>query len=95
VLLRAAAAKRRIVNRNAFETILRNPVSGPGDGKLIDGRSQLKAIRKLGMAEIPVMECDEWTPAQVKHSEFWLTARQREPIGMRNCRRRNWPKSSK
>jgi len=26
----------------------------------------LKAARKLGIAEIPVFPCDEWTPAQVK-----------------------------
>jgi ParB-like chromosome segregation protein Spo0J len=27
---------------------------------------RLKAARKLGITEIPVILCDEWTPAQVK-----------------------------
>jgi DNA modification methylase len=37
-----------------------------GDGEVIDGHLRLKAARKLGIAEIPVILCDEWTPAQVK-----------------------------
>jgi DNA modification methylase len=36
------------------------------DGELVDGHLRLKAARKLGIAEIPVILCDEWTPAQVK-----------------------------
>src|SRR5947209_12255964 len=36
------------------------------DGELIDGHLRLKAARKLGIADIPVLLCDEWTPAQVK-----------------------------
>ena len=36
------------------------------DGELIDGHLRLKAARKLGLTEIPVILCDEWTPAQVK-----------------------------
>ncbi len=37
-----------------------------GDGEVIDGHLRLKAARKLGIADIPVILCDEWTPAQVK-----------------------------
>ena len=37
-----------------------------GDGEVIDGHLRLKAARKLGLKEIPVILCDEWTPAQVK-----------------------------
>jgi ParB-like chromosome segregation protein Spo0J len=37
-----------------------------GDGELIDGHLRLKAARKLGPTEIPVIVCDEWTRAQVK-----------------------------
>jgi len=37
-----------------------------GDGEIVDGHLRLKAARKLGIAEIPVILCDEWTPAQVK-----------------------------
>src|SRR5580658_7729546 len=36
------------------------------DGELIDGHLRLKAARKLGIADIPVILCDEWTPGQVK-----------------------------
>src|SRR5450755_4714097 len=36
------------------------------DGELIDGHLRLKAARKLGITNIPVIPCDEWTPAQVK-----------------------------
>jgi ParB-like chromosome segregation protein Spo0J len=35
-------------------------------GEVIDGHLRLKAARKLGINEIPVILCDEWTPAQVK-----------------------------
>jgi DNA modification methylase len=37
-----------------------------GDGEVIDGHLRLKAARRLKMTEIPVILCDEWTPAQVK-----------------------------
>ena len=36
------------------------------DGEVIDGHLRLKAARKLGIADIPVILCDEWTPVQVK-----------------------------
>src|ERR1700737_3956658 len=36
------------------------------NGELIDGHLRLKAARKLGKTDIPVILCDEWTPAQVK-----------------------------
>src|SRR5580692_7364797 len=35
-------------------------------GEVVDGHPRLKAARKLGITEIPVILCDEWTPAQVK-----------------------------
>ena len=37
-----------------------------GDGEVVDGHLRLKAARKLGITEIPVIFCDEWTPAQVR-----------------------------
>ena len=37
-----------------------------GDGEVVDGHLRLEAARKLGITEIPVIRCDEWTPAQVK-----------------------------
>jgi ParB-like chromosome segregation protein Spo0J len=36
------------------------------DGEVVDGHLRLKAARTLDIAEIPVILCDEWTPAQVK-----------------------------
>src|SRR6202166_4876123 len=42
------------------------PCLARSDGELIDGHLRLKAARKLGMTDIPVILCDEWTPAQVK-----------------------------
>jgi DNA modification methylase len=35
-------------------------------GELIDGHLRLKAAHKLGLTELPVILCDQWTEAQVK-----------------------------
>lgn len=42
------------------------PVLARSDGEVVDGHLRLKAGRKLGITEVPVVLCDEWTPAQVK-----------------------------
>ena len=42
------------------------PVLARGDGEVVDGHLRLKAAVRLGLTEIPVILCDEWTPAQVK-----------------------------
>ncbi len=42
------------------------PVLARGDGEVVDGHLRLKAAGKLGITEVPVILCDEWTPAQVK-----------------------------
>jgi ParB-like chromosome segregation protein Spo0J len=42
------------------------PVLARSDGEVVDGHLRLKAARKLGITEIPVLLCDEWTPQQVK-----------------------------
>src|SRR5438270_11404251 len=42
------------------------PVLARSDGEVVDGHLHLKAARKLGITEIPVILCDEWTAAQVK-----------------------------
>jgi DNA modification methylase len=36
------------------------------NGEVVDGHLRLKAAIKLGIPEVPVILCDEWTPAQVK-----------------------------
>src|ERR1039458_69998 len=48
------------------------PCLARSDGEVVDGHLRLKAARKLGSwpggdtTAIPVILCDEWTPAQVK-----------------------------
>jgi ParB-like nuclease domain len=42
------------------------PVLARSDGEMVDGHLRLKAARKLGITEIPVILCDEWSRAQVK-----------------------------
>src|SRR6202035_4112704 len=42
------------------------PVLVRSDGEVVDGHLRLKAAKKLGIAEVPVILCDEWPPAQVK-----------------------------
>jgi len=42
------------------------PVLARSDGEVVDGHLRLKAARKLGIAAVPVILCDEWTPSQVK-----------------------------
>jgi len=42
------------------------PVLARSDGEVVDGHLRWKAAFKLGMTELPVILCDEWTPAQVK-----------------------------
>jgi len=41
------------------------PVLARSDGEVVDGHLRLKAARKLGITEVPVILCDEWSPAQV------------------------------
>jgi ParB-like chromosome segregation protein Spo0J len=40
------------------------PVLARSSGEVVDGHLRLKAARKLGMTEVPVILCDEWTDAQ-------------------------------
>lgn len=42
------------------------PVLARSSGEVVDGHLRLKAARKLGIAEVPVILCDEWSEAQVK-----------------------------
>src|ERR1700685_1152252 len=42
------------------------PILARSNGEVVDGHLRLKAARKLGITQIPVILCDEWTPAQVK-----------------------------
>lgn len=42
------------------------PVLAHSDGEVVDGHLRSKAARKLRIDQIPVILCEEWTPAQVK-----------------------------
>jgi DNA modification methylase len=42
------------------------PVLARSDGEVVDGHLRLKAAKVVGVAEIPVILCDEWSAAQVK-----------------------------
>ena len=42
------------------------PVLARSNGEVVDGHLRLRAARKLGINEVPVILCDEWTEAQVK-----------------------------
>src|ERR1700731_2074441 len=42
------------------------PVLARSSGELVDGHLRLKAAEKLGISEIPVILCDDWSEAQVK-----------------------------
>src|SRR5687767_255878 len=42
------------------------PVLARSSGEVVDGHLRLKAAKRLGIAEVPVILCDEWTDAQVK-----------------------------
>jgi ParB-like chromosome segregation protein Spo0J len=42
------------------------PLLVAGNGEIIDGELRLKAARKLGLLEVPVIVCDDWSPEQVR-----------------------------
>jgi len=44
----------------------RIPILARSTGEVIDGHLRIKAAEKLGMTEVPVIPCDDWTDAQVK-----------------------------
>jgi hypothetical protein len=44
----------------------RVPVLAKSDGSLIDGHLRIKAAKRLGMAEVPVVLCDDLSEAEIK-----------------------------
>jgi DNA modification methylase len=42
------------------------PVLARSSGEIVDGHLRVKAAMKMGMPEVPVILCDEWSEAQVK-----------------------------
>src|SRR2546427_9226026 len=59
-----AAVDRMIASIREFG--FKIPVLARSDGEVVDGHLRLKAAKKLGIKEVPVILCDEWSPAQVK-----------------------------
>jgi DNA modification methylase len=45
---------------------LKIPILVRSDGEVVDGALRLETARKMGFSEVPVLLCDEWSPAQVK-----------------------------
>src|SRR6202171_2942542 len=52
--------------RGIKEFGLKVPLLVRSNGELVDGHLRLKAAPLAGLTEVPVVLCDEWTPAQVK-----------------------------
>src|ERR1700730_2880889 len=42
------------------------PILARSGGEVVDGHLRLKAAKKLGIAQVPVILCDEWSEAQVR-----------------------------
>jgi DNA modification methylase len=42
------------------------PILARSSGEVVDGHLRLKAAQKLGITQVPVILCDEWSEAQVK-----------------------------
>ena len=59
-----AAVDRMVASIREFG--FKIPVLARSNGEVVDGHLRLKAARKLGITEVPVILCDEWTEAQVK-----------------------------
>ena len=59
-----AAVDRMVTGLREFG--FKIPVLARSDGEVVDGHLRLKAARKLALKEVPVILCDEWSPAQVK-----------------------------
>jgi ParB-like nuclease domain len=58
------AVDRMVAAIKEFKFIV--PLLILSDGQIVDGHLRLKAARKLELTEVPVILCDDWTPAQVK-----------------------------
>jgi DNA modification methylase len=59
---KAVPALRALINEFGF----RIPLLIRGNGEVIDGELRLKAARELGMTQVPVLLCDDWTEEQVR-----------------------------
>jgi DNA modification methylase len=58
------AVERMAASINQFG--FKIPILARSSGEVVDGHLRLKAAEKLGIQEVPVILCDEWSEAQVK-----------------------------
>jgi len=58
------AVERMVASIREFG--FRVPLLIRSNGDIVDGHLRLKAAQKLGMTELPVILCDDWSDAQVK-----------------------------
>ncbi len=58
------AVERMAASINQFG--FKIPILARSSGEVVDGHLRLKAAQKIGMQEVPVILCDEWSDAQVK-----------------------------
>ena len=58
------AVERMAASINEFG--FKIPILARSSGEVVDGHLRLKAAQKLGIEEVPVILCDEWSEAQVK-----------------------------
>lgn len=58
------AVERMAASINEFG--FKIPILARGNGEVVNGHLRLKAAQKVGMTEVPVILCDEWSEAQVK-----------------------------
>jgi ParB-like chromosome segregation protein Spo0J len=68
-----AAVDRMVASIREFG--FKIPVLARSDGEVVDGHLRLKAARKLGLTEVPVILRDEGTPQQVKAFRLMVTDR--------------------
>jgi DNA modification methylase len=58
------AVERMVASINEFG--FKIPILARSGGEVVDGHLRLKAAQKMGLSEVPVIPCDEWSEAQVK-----------------------------
>jgi hypothetical protein len=59
-----AAVDRMVASIREFG--FKVPILARSNGDVVDGHLRLKAAQVLGIAQVPVILCDEWSPEQVK-----------------------------
>jgi ParB-like chromosome segregation protein Spo0J len=61
------------------------PILARSDGQVVDGHLRLKAAQRIGLRELPVILCDEWTPTQVRAFRLLANRSVAGPNGTTNC----------